>query len=704
MCKCIQIVTLFVLLSSSVSVLSQKKIEKAFVELNQYNYFESKKLFKESLKKYESISSFGLASIYTKNDNPFYNLDSAIIYAQRAEKTYSVQSEKQKIKFKKLNFDYPAIFALRESISSKLFLELSKTPTVESLTNYSNLYPFAKEINTVIHRRDSMAFEKCTKIQSSTVFAQFNKEYPNSEYFERAKDQMYLLQYQEETRAGSLQQFIGFIRKNPQNTYVSDADDRIYDIVCAKNSEEAFQNFIKNYPTNRNVNRAWRNLYKISTSDYNEKETTEFLAKNTDYPFKLEIETDKELSKQQFVPYKKDGLWGYMNHTGDVSLAPMYDVVGFFNESLAYAQKNRKFGYINKANETMINFEYDNAYDFNEGRALVEKNGKFGMIDRTGKLILPIIFSDLGNYSNGLVFGKIDSLYAYYDKFGFKRIPEKFQEAFDFENGKAIITINGKQGIIDEYGSYVVAPGVESLRIFTDSLYVFEENGMFGIIKSNYTVVLPAIYEEIGSLSDKRAIVSAAELFGYIDDKGALVIPVKYETYPNFIKLSQFEFGFAKVMLKEKYGLIDVNGKVLIAPTYTEMGQPSNLIAVTKGLTCGFCDKNGVLQTPADFEICESFKYGVGVASKLTLFGLINAKGVYILPAEYTEIRRLDKDFLMIKRGPKCGIVTNKGEIVVPVEYQKITSNGLDYYILQNAGEIDYFYKTDKLHIQPKIQ
>jgi hypothetical protein len=701
MCK---ISLLLVLFFFQNSFFGQKKIEKAMNELNQFNYFEAKKLFTKNIKKYESICSFGLARIYSKNDNPFYNLDSALLAIKRSESSYSIQKEKQKEKFKKLKFDYPTVAALRQTIASQVFSEMVRQNSLAGYSLYIKDLPFANELPKAIFLRDSIAYSNCKKSAKSDVFVQFLSDYPSSSFAAAATADMQLLQYQEETKKSSVVEFVNFIKKHPENKYRGDAEDRIYDIVCEKNTGEVFQNFIQNYPTNRNIDRAWRNFYKVSTADFSEKAITTFLENNASYPFKNEIENDREMSKQQFLPLKKDNVWGFMDHQSNEVIAPRYDVVGFFNEGLAFAQKGRKFGYINKANQTMIPFEYDNANDFIEGRALVEKDGKFGIIDRTGKLLLPIIFSDLGSYANGLVFGKIDSLYAYYDKYGFKRIPERFEEAYDFENGKAIVTVKGKQGIIDEYGSYVVAPGVESIRIFNDSLYVVEDQELFGIIRSNYSVVLPIMYNEIGAIENKRAIVSKDDLFGYLDEKGALIIPLKFENYPNYRKLAQFQNGLAKIKLKEKYGMIDAGGKIVVPATFVALGQPSALIACKKLDTWNYCDQKGNVQSKLVFESTESFSEGLGIVSSLTLFGLINTKGVYVLPPEYTEIKRVDASFLMVRKGAKYGMVNNDGLIVVPIEYQKINTSKNDYFILQNTGEIDYFYKKDKLFIPSKQQ
>src|SRR5690554_8178997 len=70
----------FLGLSLLVLMLSACKINKGFEALEEFNYFEAKKQFEKSLKKQKSAAAYGLSVIYFRNDNPFYDLDSAYHY------------------------------------------------------------------------------------------------------------------------------------------------------------------------------------------------------------------------------------------------------------------------------------------------------------------------------------------------------------------------------------------------------------------------------------------------------------------------------------------------------------------------------------------------------------------------------------------------------------------------------------------------
>src|ERR1039457_1238349 len=63
-------------------------IDKAYKALHEYDYFKAKKLFYSQLKKNTTQAAFGLATIYYRNDNPFYKLDSAYKYILICRENY----------------------------------------------------------------------------------------------------------------------------------------------------------------------------------------------------------------------------------------------------------------------------------------------------------------------------------------------------------------------------------------------------------------------------------------------------------------------------------------------------------------------------------------------------------------------------------------------------------------------------------------
>lgn len=682
---------------------SAGKIDKAFENLKIYNYFEAKKLFEKSFKKQPAPSSYGMAVIYSRNDNPFYNLDSAYKYVLKAESLYASQKEKTKEKLKKYDFDYPHILALRQQVSTGFYHIARAKHTEAAYQDFMNTHAWAKEMPDALHKRDSIAFERTRSLNTSREFQAFLDKYKGSEYSSEAKAGYELRLYQEKTSRGTLAELDKFVTEFPSSPYKGDAEDRIYDLMTSANTLEGYDAFVRKYPKNRNAETAWRKLYQMYMYDYSAKRIEQFVAEYPQYPFRDEVERDRELSQQSLLPFREGQLFGWMNYQGKVIFPAEYESLGFFREGLSLAAKNGKYGYIDKGNKVVIPFRYDSGFDFEEGRAVVEQNGRFGIIDRTGRLLFDIVFSDIGQFSEGLIYGSKDSLYAYYDKFGMKRIDEKFEEAFSFSGGMAQVQVNDKKAFIDPYGKYIVKPQYEDISFFTDSLLVFKEGDLYGIMRRNGTIVLPASMDEIGALSNKKAIIVRNDKIGYINDSARIVIQPAFEVFPNYMENARFTGNYAKAKLKDKYGIIDGKGKWVIPATYASLGAASPMISFMKNKKWGYIDlANKVLVKPV-YDFATSIENGLAIVENAGKQGLINAKREFVIPAEFSEIKSLENGYYLVESDEKLGLYSPKGEKLVAPMYDQVRIIDKDFMLL-SAGQdvVHYFYIPEQRLIVPQ--
>ena len=67
-------------------------IKRGYEALLVKDYFTAKKRLLKGMKYNSSPASFGLATIYSRDDNPFYNLDSAYRYILISNSTWDPKS------------------------------------------------------------------------------------------------------------------------------------------------------------------------------------------------------------------------------------------------------------------------------------------------------------------------------------------------------------------------------------------------------------------------------------------------------------------------------------------------------------------------------------------------------------------------------------------------------------------------------------
>ncbi|MES2590062.1 MAG: WG repeat-containing protein [Bacteroidota bacterium] len=684
-----------------------KSIEDGYEALKIYNYFEAKRIFEKKISKQESPCAFGLAIIYFRNDNPFHNLDSSFKYVLKAEKSFALVTIKTQEALAKYNFNELEIIELKRKISSEYFQFTKKINTEQAYINFLENHPWANERFIALSRRDSLAFYQAIQLNTSQSFAFFISKYPESEFTKIAQKEIHLKEFEELTQNKTLAEYMLFIEEKPSNPFVTEAENQIFKLQTKINTLDSYEQFIQNFPKNRNVDLAWRKLFQIYMYNYSDERIKSFRLEYPDYPFQNEINEELNMSKQTLLPYKRENYYGWMNDQGEVLSDASYESLSLYKEGLAQASSSGKIGFLDKNNKVVIPFEYEQATDFEDGRSIVEKNGKMGIIDRTGKIIFDIVFEDIGNYSEGLVYAKKDSLYAYYDRFGTQIIKERFEEAFSFNGKYALVVLkndlgNVFQNYIDKIGNLLFPLKYESINILNDRLFSFQNGDYYGIMDIHSKIIQEAKYDEISSLSENRIAFVLNGKIGYFNEIGGQIIPPTYDYMTNFSKHALFTAGYAKVCIKGKYGLIDVNGKMIIPAIYQNIGEISDLVSFQKDGLWGYINLLNKIIVAPTYDEARSFDNDAAIVSFNNRFGILNTKGEIIVPIIFDGIQKLTHKLYVTKVGEKQTLILADGTILTTDNYKQIRVLTQEYLILTNDNEVHYFYIPEMRIIKTK--
>ena len=698
---------LILLLTLSFSTYS-KSIEDGFEALKIYNYFEAKRIFEQKIKKNESASSFGLATIYYRKDNPFHNLDSAFRYVLKAEKTFFLVKPKVLESLSKFNFNELEIIELIRKISSSYFIITKKINSEIAYQEFLTIHPWANERFSAISKRDSLAFYAAMEINTSQSFKMFLSKYPESEFSKMAQKEINLKEFEELTPNKNLGEYMKFIEDKPMNPFVNEAENQIFKLQTQINTLESYAQFIENFPKNHNVDLAWRKLFQIYMYNYSDERIKSFRLEYPDYPFQNELNEELSMSTQILLPYKKENYFGWMSVNGDVVSEATYESLNLYKEGLAMASRLGKIGYVDKNNKIVIPFEYDVASDFEDGRAVVEKNGKVGIIDRTGKIIFDIAFEDIGQYSEGLVYAKKDSLYAYYDRFGQQIIKERFKEAFSFTKGLALVVVvdgagNEFQNYIDRFGNFLFPLKYESINSLNDKLFIFQSGDFYGLMDLKSKIIQEAKFDEIASISENRIAFVLNGKIGYFDDFGNQIIAPIYDNLINFSKHASFKGGYAKVAVKGKFGVIDTQGKMIIPAIYQNIGEISDLVAFQKDGLWGYVNLLNKVSVPPTYDEARSFDNEAAIVSFNNRFGIINTKGEIKVPIIFDDVQKINDKLYITKIGDKRTLIFNDGTALTTENYTKIRILSKEYLILTNENDFHYFYLPEMRLIKAKI-
>jgi len=624
---------------------SQKNIEKGFQDLKDKNLGQANIHFRSGLKKSGSIASYGLSKLYVTLD--YRNLDSAYHFALQSQRLWPSVEPKTQLAWKKdFAFEQSVIDGQLQAVSQLIFEQIQASPSVYTWNQFIQNHPHYIARNTAIYLRDQLAFEIARQKNTSSALKFYLDSLPESSFTQEAKHLFFDLEYAEITADGKLASYVRFYDHCPSNTHLMEAAQEIYRLATVNHTLTEFVQFVRTYPINPFVNEAWRNVYKIYLKEYSAEKYAAFQQEFPDYPFMQELAIDIDLFQMKLYPVISSGKYGFMNAQGKLMIPAIYNEVGPFQEGLAVVSKEDLFGIIDKKNQVIVDFQYDEILEFVSNRAIVRKGEKYGVIDRLGKLIFPLIYDDISLSDQGI-----------YD-----------------------VVSNGTNSLFDL--NHQAVTSVEQVAQTTFS--------------QKMSLQFPT-YELVGELdrTSNRAVVKINGQLNYIDSTGKIILTTPLEWYADALSLSKFQKGFAVFRKKEKYGLIDVNGKVVQKNVYELSGPYTGFWPVKDKGNWALLDAKGKVVLPFEYDFIRYIDDLGYLIERDAYFGLINATSQMILPVSFSTIKNFDSRYYLVSIDDKLGLFSKEGKEVLSVQYDRISRFDDECIVLYMNGKMTYYFPSE---------
>ena len=696
-------ICLFVILLFAFDNVRANPIKKAFLALEQKNYGLALSQFQKLKKKSPSLAYYGLTQLY--QSPAFYNLDSCLKYAIEAEANLKLVSAKNYLDWKKYSFDSTSIVQKKFLISSSYFELLKKDTSIINFNNFIIQQPWAKEIPIAVDIRDSLVYIRVLNLSNIQALQSFMDAYPDSKMVKKALAVFYELQYTQSTLKGTIESYASFIKEAPDNPLKGDAEDHLYALATQNNMLKELDDFVHQYPNNRNNLEAWKRLYQLFMKDYSSMRLEQFRAEYNDYPFMKQLEDDIALFNENLYPFKEKDFFGFMNIKGETIIPANYYEVSDFSEGLAVVSDGLKMGLIDKKNNIVIPFVYDEISDFLKGRAIVTQNNLNGIIDRTGDFIFPLEFNDIGYFKNDLYYTEKEGFINIYD-FNFHQINcPLIEQITPFVSGKFKVIMEGKVSFLNDDLTISLPLEFDDVLPFSDSVYRYQLEGKFGLVQMDNKWKTPNIYDEIYPLNEGFAMVRVKDKLGYINLEGKLILPCNFSSFENCARVSQFHNGQVIVHLIDKFLIIDPTGKTLLKLPYELIGEPGEWIPIMKNYKWGFVNWKGKEMTSFDYDFIEKLDNEYFLMEKSGHIGLARIQNnnlVFIIPLEFLSISKLDAELLLLKNIDGYGLSNYFGEIVVPANFLQIQRYSDGILKLFTPTELVYYFSRNSIILKHK--
>ncbi len=666
-----------ILLVSFASQAFGSKISDAYEALSIFDYFKAKQLFYKSISKYPSESSYGLATIYFRTDNPFSNIDSAAKYIAISQSQF-----KDTITYSLYHINQETIDALAITIGNKGYEKYSSRNSVEAYNYFLSHFYFSDStlLAQSYLKRDGLKLAGALGSQSSDSVTLFLLQYPQSVLYAKAKKLFYDYQYNEQTTHKSIYQYQLFIKHFPSNPNVTFAESNLFNLIQPLHSSDSIYNFIKKYSTPLTTEAAWKLLYSTSVKSYSKEELTNFIEKYPDYPFNETILKEIALAQNILLPLKNpEDKYGFIDTLGNWVIIPEYDDASVFSEGFASVCKNDSCFYINKEGQKASRHFFEETESYKDGVAIVKKDNLYYLINRSGQYISKG-YQDINESSNNLFVCKSNNVYGAINTKGEIIIPFTYTKLGKFKNNFAYY-LSSKYGLVDIYNNALQAQWDWISDVDTNSIVVVKQKNQFGLMTINEQVILPAEYDYIAPNQNEIYLVVKNNLYGFYNSKEkCFVTAIDYDYNPAF-PTSYYTNGKSfKLIQDDEVALVDANGRYSINfETYTNLFfAKCDIIRIQKNNKFGFVDRKLKALTPVEFEVANDYKNDVAIVSKKGTYQLINTQGKSIFAIKGGQITDdLTGLFYKTSINELIGLINNKGEVLLNTEYiaiEQITS------------------------------
>ena len=687
-------IIIFLLFALSITALNAAVIDKAFSALKVYNYFEAKRLFEKLMPKEPAAAAYGLSTIYSRNDNPFFDIDTAYKYVLMSDDIFQLAPLKVRTKYAKFTISQETIDSLKNDI-------YQNKNTIPDLNKFITHYVGAPQHSDAIDIRNHIAFINAKKTNTYNAYQTFISTYPKAKDVPEARELYESTFYKAYTKDKTLEEYENYLQKRPNTPFLQEVEDAIYSLSTKHGTIDEYHNFVKKHPKNRNIETAWRNIYTIYTSDYKTESLVDFKLEFPDYPYSDVVNQEIALSQKRLYGIRENGKWGFADSTGKTIIACMYEWVEDFSEGVAECGLDGKAGFINKSGKEVIPFNYDEVEAFYHGMAVVVQNGKSGIINKLGKIIVPLEYDDISVFSEGFAAIAKGDKYGYIDETGKLAIPMVFSKASDFSEGFAAIEADGQSGYINTSGKIVIPCIYEWVDKFSNGIAKVKAQQKFGVITKSGTPLLSCEYDVLGEYVEDAILVVKDNKYGFADESGKLIIPIEYDYNSSYLSVLKFKNGYAIAEKNKKQGLINKAGKYVTPKDFIRI-DPFNegLAAVKKKDKWGYIDEKIKVTIPYNYSVADEFRSGMAkVTNKNGKVGFIDKAGKTVIEFQFDEVGVFKNNWCTVAIDGKTGVIDYTGSWILPCELDALTVIENNILRLEKNAKFAYYNISEKRYV-----
>lgn len=669
-------------------------IEKAFDAINKKEFVSAQNYIQKSEHVFPALSAYCDARLHAVDTLSCYSLDSSYSMIKKSIALWPFISKRESKVAIRLDIDSPRLYAFMDSVVSRAFNLALQNGTISALDDFITGFPVKELVDSATLIRNRIAFEFAEKEGTASGYLSYMNRYPDSPFFISAKKRYERLLYDESVKGGKPAEYEVFIRSFPNSPYIPEAWRKLFSLTTKNSSvEKPYVDFISKYPLSPYVEEACFRIREIYTNKNSGKSSEDFISL---FPYcELSMSDDPALllAGGFLLPFNSDSLWGFMDTTGRVVIAPSFDLASCFTAGLSKVVVKSKVGFVNARGEEVVKPYFDFCKDFDQGFAVVSEGGYYGLIDRRGNTVVPVSYDSVSISGENTFVGFQSGNCSYLNRMGESICDSTFLTCGAMEQGYAIVSTASGFGVIKADGFLVFNSIYRKIKRVSETLFAIQGDAGYALADTGGNFLTRFVFDDIGEYSNGLAAASKNERFGYLDHRGRTRIPFIFQVLKGFPDFAKFKNGYAVISLTGTFGIADTLGNVLIGDSFDKVDLFENGIAVVyedgKG---GVLDivKDGFL-TDSQFDSVGLFSFGFLPFRVGDKWGVIDSTGQYVLQSQFLSVTPLPNGYFAAASENGYGIVDTSSNQIVETKYDSFDLFEGRFVRLDSAGRPDWF-------------
>lgn len=670
------LVCLFGIFTNKVS--AQLNVERTALNRLQSGKWERslRSLQKSLLKDTSNLeATYVMSRWFLAPGNPEFQVDSAHEYIRKSERLYYQLSLRDKERVQRFPIDSLILISLHNKIDSAAFERAKLLNTEEAYNRFIISYPLAQQNKSAIELRDEVSFLDALKVNTYHSFNDYLVRYPQSHRAHEARERYEKLLFDDKTRDEKLNSYKLFFQNYPASPYSSVAEKQIFELITATGDPEVFAQYLQEYPHGRYAKFARDILFHLSMESDEEIPGT--------------IESDSlsqviQLNAHFWIPFYKNGLFGFMDQEGKEMLAPQFDEIreeykcGPIKDDIlilssgVFSRSGKKIA----EQGTVVS-------SIGFGFLIAEREGCLRLIHKSGTVVIPTCFSDYKIVGNNFIAAKKDQTWFLFTLAGRPLDISGFDDVKELE-GVFVLTRLGKKAL-NTIQNMVGQTGQQEMKedlvfdevVPIDKNLLLVRNGiMEGIITSELQFTVPLNRHTLTKTS-----------FGLIEKQpaGTIVWGLSTELDNQVWNQVSVYRNWLVLASEGTQQLFNIPTKKMTVINADSIWFDHNLAFVqSENLTKVYLSATHAIDLLPDSKIrfinsrdSVQFFYTES-KGKRKVFNLASGDALFTSEFEITE--SLGNDFFMVAKGNKKGLLGRNGKEVVPIE--------MDAMILTQNGQI----------------